>query len=237
MLFLQQYSELQEFMVILKFNKNKMERVLVVGATGSTGKRVIEILNNSSTFEPYAMIRKEDQRQMFEDMDVETVMGDLEKDVTETVQGMDKVIFAAGSGGKTGEEKTIAVDQEGAIKIVEAAKKAKVKKFIMLSSMGADNPSSNKDLKVYLEAKHKADEHLKNSGLSYTIVRPGALTDDLGLAKVQLAEKLGESGEISRDDVAFLLVMSLADPLVKNKTFEALEGKESIKNAIIDLSR
>lgn len=214
-----------------------MERVLVVGATGSTGKRVIEILNNSNTFEPYAMIRKEDQKQMFEDMDVETVMGDLEKDVTETVQGMDKVIFAAGSGGKTGEDKTIAIDQNGAIKMIDASKKAKVKKFVMLSSMGADKPESNKDLKVYLEAKQTADEHLKNSGLSYTIVRPGALNDDLGLAKVKLAEKLDEQGEISRDDVAFLLVMSLADPLVKNKTFEALEGKESIKDAIIDLSR
>lgn len=214
-----------------------MERVLVVGATGQTGKRIIEILNSSSTFEPYAMIRKEDQRQMFEDMDVETVMGDLEKDVDQTVQGMDKVIFAAGSGGKTGEEKTIAIDQEGAIKMIEASKKAKVKKFVMLSSMGADKPESNKDLKVYLEAKQTADEHLKNSGLAYTIVRPGALNDDLGLAKVKLAEKLDENGEISRDDVAFLLVMSLADPLVKNKTFEALEGKESIKDAIIDLSR
>jgi uncharacterized protein YbjT (DUF2867 family) len=214
-----------------------MERVLVVGATGQTGKRIIEILNSSSTFEPYAMIRKEDQRQMFEDMDVETVMGDLEKDVEQTVQGMDKVIFAAGSGGETGEEKTIAIDQNGAIKMIDASIKAKVKKFVMLSSMGADKPESNKDLKVYLEAKQNADEHLKNSGLAYTIVRPGALNDDLGLAKVKLAEKLDESGEISRDDVAFLLVMSLADPLVKNKTFEALEGKESIKNAIIDLSR
>ncbi len=214
-----------------------MERVLVVGATGQTGKRVIEILNNSKTFEPYAMIRKEDQRQIFEDMDVETVMGDLENDVEQTVQGMDKVIFAAGSGGNTGEDKTIAIDQNGAIKMIDASKKAKVKKFVMLSSMGADQPESNKDLKVYLEAKQTADEHLKNSGLSYTIVRPGALNDDLGLAKVKLAEKLDENGEISRDDVAFLLVMSLADPLVKNKTFEALEGKESIKSAIIEMSR
>lgn len=214
-----------------------MERVLVVGATGQTGKRIIEILNSSATFEPYAMIRNEDQRQMFEDMDVETVMGDLEKDVDQTTQGMDKVIFAAGSGGKTGEDKTIAIDQNGAIKMIDASKKAKVKKFVMLSSMGADKPESNKDLKVYLEAKQTADEYLKSSGLSYTIVRPGALNDDLGLAKVKLAEKLDENGEISRDDVAFLLVMSLADPLVKNKTFEALEGKESIKNAIIDLSK
>ena len=90
---------------------------------------------------------------------------------------------------------------------------------------------------MYLQAKKDADEHLKSSGLTYTIVRPGALTDDMGLAKVKVAEKLDVRGEISRDDVAFLLVMSLADPLVKNKTFEAIEGEEPIKSAILELSR
>jgi uncharacterized protein YbjT (DUF2867 family) len=214
-----------------------MEKVLVVGATGQTGKRVIEILNNSESFKPIAMIRKEEQKEIFEDMDVETVMGDLEKEVENALKGIDKVIFAAGSGGETGEEKTISVDQEGAIKMIDAAKKANVKKFVMLSAMGADDPSKNQKLEVYLKAKKKADEHLRDSGITYTILRPGALTDDMGLAKVKLAEKLNEQGEISRDDVAFLLVMSLADPLVKNKTIEALEGKTSIKDALIEESR
>ncbi len=214
-----------------------MEKILVIGATGQTGKRVIEILNNSESFKPIAMIRKEEQKEMFDDMDVETVMGDLEKEVDHTLKGIDKVIFAAGSGGDTGEEKTISIDQKGAIKVIDAAKKAKLKKFVMLSAMGADEPSKHKELEVYLEAKKKADEHLRSSGIPYTILRPGALTDDMGLAKVKLAEKLNEQGEISRDDVAFLLVMSLADPLVKNKTIEALEGKTSIKEALIELSR
>jgi uncharacterized protein YbjT (DUF2867 family) len=214
-----------------------MEKILIAGATGHTGKRIIEILNNSENFEPVAMIRKEEQKQVFEDMGVATVMGDLEGDVSHTVKGVDKVIFAAGSGGSTGEDKTISIDQEGAKKLIDAAKNEQVKKFVMLSSMGADDPTQNEDLKTYLEAKHAADEHLKESGIPYTILRPGALTDDMGLAKVKLAEKLNERGEISRDDVAFLLVMSLADPLVKNKTFEALEGRESIKSAIIEMSR
>ncbi|WP_034893404.1 SDR family oxidoreductase [Gillisia sp. Hel_I_29] len=214
-----------------------MEKILIAGATGSTGKRIIEILNSSTSFEPIALIRKEEQKEVFEDMGVTTVMGDLEKNLDHTVKGIDRVIFAAGSGGNTGEDKTIAVDQEGAKRLIDAAKKANIKKFIMLSAMGADNPSSNEDLKTYLEAKANADDYLRESGLDYTIVRPGALTDDLGLAKVKLGEKLNERGEISRDDVAFLLVMSLADPLVKNKTFEALEGREPIKNALIDMSQ
>lgn len=214
-----------------------MEKILIVGATGQTGKRVIEILNNSKSFEPVAMIRNGEQKEVFDDMDVKWVLADLEKNVDHALKGIDKVIFAAGSGGSTGDDKTLAVDQEGAIKMINAAKKAKVKKFIMLSSMGADDPSQYKKLESYLSAKKKADEYLVESGLPYTIVRPGTLNDDLGLAKVKLAEKLNEKGEISRDDVAFILAMSLADPLVNNKTFEALEGDKPIKASLIELSR
>lgn len=214
-----------------------MEKILIAGATGSTGKRIIEILNSSNSFEPVALIRKEEQKEVFEDMGVETVLGDLEKNLDHAVKGIDRVIFAAGSGSKTGDDKTIAVDQEGAKRLIDASKKAKIKKFIMLSAIGADETSENDDLKTYLNAKSNADKYLRDSGLTYTIVRPGSLTDDLGLAKVKLAENLNERGEISRDDVAFLLVMSLADPLAKNKTFEALEGKEPIKNALIDISQ
>lgn len=215
-----------------------MEKILIVGANGSTGKRIIEILNSSQSFEPVAMIRKEEQKTIFEDMEVQWVLADLEQeDLSPALKGIEKVIFAAGSGSKTGPDKTTEVDEKGAIKIIEAAKKAKVKKFIMLSAMGADEPAKHKDLEHYLKAKATADEHLRNSGLDYTIVRPGALTDDLGMGKVKLAEKLDSGGGIPRDDVAFLLIMSLADPLVKNKTFEAVEGEEPIKSAMIELSR
>lgn len=215
-----------------------MEKILIVGATGSTGKRIIEILNNSQSFEPVAMIRKESQKNIFEDMEVKWVHADLEQeDFSDALKGVDKVIFAAGSGSKTGPDKTTEVDEKGAKKVIDAAKKAKVKKFIMLSSMGADDPSKHKKLEHYLKAKATADEHLRKSGLDYTIVRPGALTDDLGMGKVKLAEKLDSGGEIPRDDVAFLLIMSLADPLVKNMTFEAVEGDEPIKSAMVELSR
>lgn len=214
-----------------------MEKILIAGATGSTGKRIIEILNNSQSFDPVAMIRKEEQKTIFDDMEVKWVLADLEGDVSEAVKGIDKIIFAAGSGGGTGPEKTDAVDRDGAIKLIDAAKKAKVKKFIMLSSMGADDPSAHEELKHYLEAKAAADEHLRKSKLKYTILRPGRLTDDMGLGKVELAEKLDSMGEIPRDDVAFLLIMSLADPLLPNMTVEAIEGEEPIKSAMIDLSR
>lgn len=214
-----------------------MEKILIVGANGSTGKRIIEILNNTQSFEPVAMIRKEEQKSVFDDMDVASVLADLEQeDLSPALEGVDKVIFAAGSGSKTGPDKTTAVDEEGAIKLIDASVKAKVKKFVMLSAMNADEPTKTPGLEHYLKAKAEADKYLRNSGLNFTIVRPGALTDDLGMGKVKLGEKV-ERGEISRDDVAFLLVMSLADPLARNKTFEAIEGDEPIKSALIEMSQ
>jgi len=213
-----------------------MEKILIAGATGQTGKRIIEILNSSQNFNPVAMIRKEEQKQIFDDMGVESIMADLEGDVKHAFEGVDKVIFAAGSGGSTGPEKTTAVDEEGAIKMIDAAKEHGVKKFVMLSSMGTDHPEDGGDLEHYLRAKKKADDHLRESGVPFTIVQPGSLSDELGRARVNVAEKLGEYGEIARDDVAFLMVMSLADPLTKNMSFEALEGETPVKQALIELS-
>ena len=99
-----------------------MEKILIAGATGQTGKRIIEILNSSQNFNPVAMIRKEEQKQIFDDMGVESVLADLEGEVKHAFEGVDKVIFAAGSGGSTGPEKTTAIDEEGAIKMIDAAK-------------------------------------------------------------------------------------------------------------------
>lgn len=128
-----------------------MEKVLVAGATGTTGKKIVQILKESNIYQPIAMIRKENQKNQFETKGVETVTGDLTKDVSHTTKGIDKVVFAAGSGGTN----VVAVDQEGAKKLVDASKKERVKKFVMLSSMGADNPQG--ELKEYLQAKHNAD--------------------------------------------------------------------------------
>lgn len=205
-----------------------MEKVLVAGANGTTGKKIVSILKHNGHYEPIAMVRKKEQIAHFEDNKVQTILADLEEDVSDVTNGIDRVIFAAGSGGKKVEE----VDQNGAIKLVDAAKNSNVKKFVMLSSMGADNPEEASDLKEYLKAKHNADEHLKQSGLEYAIVRPGALTNDDGNGKIEIDNKLNKSGEIPRRDVAETLVGSLEDSVAKNKTFEILKGDTFIEAAL-----
>lgn len=205
-----------------------MEKVLVAGANGTTGKKIISILKQSDKYEPFAMVRKQEQVDAFEKDNVKTILADLEQDVSGTTKGMDRVIFAAGSGGKN----VKGVDQEGAKKLMDASKKDGVRKFVMLSSMGADNPEQASDLQDYLKAKHNADEHLINSGLQYSIVRPGALNNEAGKGKIQLNNKLNKQGEISRQDVAQTLVGSLEDAVAKNKTFEILNGDTQIKSAL-----
>ena len=178
------------------------------------------------------MVRKEEQQEQFKKEGITTVLGDLEKDLFHTLEHIDKVIFAAGSGGK----KVIAVDQEGAKNLMNASKKANIKKFVMLSSMGADNPKASEDLQEYLEAKLNSDEYLKSSGLTYSIVRPGSLTNDAGTGKIKLQSKMNQQGSITRDDVAQTLVRSLHDDAVINQTIEIIQGETLIGEALDEVA-
>lgn len=205
-----------------------MEKVLVAGANGTTGKKIVELLKSSQYFTPVAMVRKESQKVQFEAHNVQTVLADLEDQVDHAVKGIDKIIFAAGSGGKNVKE----VDENGAKKLIDAGKKEQVKKFVMLSSMGADHPEDADKLQDYLFAKQHADEYLMNSNIPYTIVRPGSLTNEAGVGKISLANKFKEHGNITREDVAHTLVHALHDNAALNQTFEILEGNTLIGKAI-----
>lgn len=208
-----------------------MENILVAGATGTTGKQVVDFLSKSQYYNPIAMVRKEEQKAEFQAKHIDCVLADLENEVTPAFQGskpIDKVLFAAGSGGK----KVVEVDQEGAKKLVDASKANNVRKFVMLSSMGADNPEQADDLKEYLKAKHNADEYLKESGLNYSIVRPGSLTNEGLTNKIKLDKNLGEMGEISRANVAQTLTRALSDDVANKQTFEILDGDTLIGEAL-----
>jgi uncharacterized protein YbjT (DUF2867 family) len=206
----------------------KKKNVLVAGANGSTGRIIIDLLKKSEKYQPIAMVRKQEQKEHFEKENVATVLGDLEEDLNEAVKGAHKVIFAAGSGGK----KVVEVDQEGAKRFTDAAKNAGAEKFVMLSSMGADNPSIGGELEDYLKAKGNADDYLQKSGLAYTIVRPGALTNEKGSGKIQLKEKLEEQESISRANVAQTLVEVLDNDVKPNQIFEILDGETPIEKAV-----
>lgn len=150
----------------------------------------------------------------------------------EVVAGADAVVFAAGSGPGSGPERKRTVDLGGAVALVEAARAAGVERFVMVSAMGADQPEVPGPMGPYLEAKHDADAHLAASGLAYTIVRPGHLTDDEPTGQVEVAGSLGRGGEIPRADVAAVLVAVLEEPGTAGQTFELLGGATPIAEAV-----
>lgn len=209
-----------------------MEKVLVAGATGTTGNKVIDLLKEAEHYIPVAMVRKASQQRKFESKGVASVLADLTEDLSGSTKGIDKVIFAAGSKGKNLKE----VDQDGAKKLVDSAKANSVNKFVMLSAIGADRPEEAEELQAYLHAKKDADNHLQDSTLKYTIVRPGTLNNDTGTNRVKVSKRLKPEGEISREDVARVLVASLNTNVAQNKTFELLSGETKIDSALQHLN-
>ena len=208
----------------------KKQNILIAGGNGNTGRIIINLLQESESYKPIAMVRNQEQKKYFEEKQVSAVIADLEEDVNLAVKKINKIIFAAGSKNKN----VVGVDQEGAKRLIDAAKNTGVKKFVMLSSMGTENPSTGGELEDYFKAKKNADDYLKNSGLTYSIVKPGALTDEKSIGKIQLKEKLENQGSISRADVAKTLVEVLEDDVKQNQAFEIITGDTHIKKAVID---
>jgi uncharacterized protein YbjT (DUF2867 family) len=123
------------------------------------------------------------------------------------------------------------MDHGGAVKLIEAAKLAGVARYVMVSSVGADANAEGEGFAVYLRAKGQADEDLAASGLDYTIVRPGRLTDDPGTGRVELGEHV-QRAEIPRDDVAAVLAACLREPGSIGRTFVVVGGETPIDDAL-----
>lgn len=210
--------------------------VFIAGANGQIGQLLLREMADSD-HEARALIRHPEQGPDLQQLGAtETVLGDLEHDCSEAMKGCDAVIFAAGSGPHTGPDKTIDVDQNGAVQLIDTARAMGIKRFIMVSSMGAGAPESGPEkLRPYLRAKHSADEHLKRSGLTYTIVRPGRLTNDEGTGKVAVSEKLDGGGKIPRADVASVLLAVLDSDTTANRVFEVASGATPVGESLAQL--
>ena len=192
-------------------------KILIAGSTGNTGLRLTRQLVEAG-HEPIAMHRSSSDTSELPD-GVATREADLTQLDDGICEGVDAVVFAAGSGGDTSAEMTDKVDRDGAIDLIDHARAADVQRFVMLSSVGADDPDPQSDLHHYLKAKHDADEHLKASGLDYSIVRPVALTDDDGSRNVKLGDDVDPKGKAARGDVAAVLVRALTDDALLNKAY------------------
>ena len=210
-------------------------RVVIAGGHGQIALHLDRMLSERGD-EPVGLVRNPGHAGDLEAVGAEAVVLDLEKasvdEVTATLDSADAVVFAAGGGPNSGVARKETVDKGAAILLADAAEQAGVRRYVMVSSMGTDraDPDSDEIFQVYLRAKKAADDYLRAGRLDWTIVRPGALTDDEGTGQVQVGTL--ERGRIPRADVAATLVAVLHTPDTIGKTFDLLTGTESIQAAL-----
>jgi len=188
-----------------------------------------------------ALIRNPDHAADVSAAGAQAVVCDLEApgtDVAAAIAGADAVVFAAGAGPGSGAERKRTMDYEGAVRLIEAARQTGIQRYVMVSAIGADDPQAAAEpvFRAYLEAKKAADEAVRASGLAYTIVRPGRLTNDPGNGRIATIIQTATSNEIPRDDVAATLAAVLAEPRTAGLTFTLLSGTVPIAEAIAALA-
>lgn len=214
--------------------------VVIAGGHGKIAMRLARLLAGEG-HEVRSLIRNPDHSGDVRATGAEPVVCDLESagddEVEAAVRGADAIVFAAGAGPGSGAARKETVDYGGAVRMIAAAKATGVRRYVMISAQAADPDHPGDEVfDVYLRAKGRADAQLRGSGLDYTIVRPGRLTDEPGTRRVRVADRLPR-GEVSRDDVAAVIAACLAEPATIGVTFDLLAGETPVPEALAGLAR
>jgi len=210
--------------------------VVIAGGHGQIALRLARLLTARGE-RVRSLIRNVDHRPDVTATGAEPVLADVEQldDLSGPLARADAVVFAAGAGPGSGPERKRTVDLGGAVKLIDAAHAARVRRYVMISAIGARDPAAGAEaMRPYLEAKAEADAALASSGLDFTIVRPGRLTDEPGTARVQVGGHL-ERSDITRDDVAAVVVAVLDEPRTVGRTFDVVQGDTPIPEALAQL--
>ncbi len=213
-------------------------RIVIAGGHGQIALRLERLLAGRGD-EVAGIIRKPEQAGDVRAAGAEPVVCDLEsasaEDVERLLGGADAAVFAAGAGPGSGAERKDTVDRQACSLLADAAEAAGLRRFLVVSSMGAGRePPAGTDpvFAAYLRAKGAADADVRaRAGLDWTILRPGRLTNDPGTGRVNLAESTGR-GAVTRDDVAAVLVALLDEPGTAGRTLELIGGDAPIGDAV-----
>jgi cytosine deaminase len=213
-------------------------RVAVAGGHGKIGRILIRDLAARGD-DVLSLDRNPDYADEIRGWGAEPVTCDLESasedEVAVALGQVDAVVFAAGAGPGSGPDRKWTMDRDGAVKLSAAARANGVRRYVIVSSIGADSQASGEDtFAVYLRAKGEADEAVAASGLDFTIVRPTSLSDDPGAGTVEAAPEV-ERREVSREDVAAALAAVLVAPNTVGLTFELTSGDTPVDEAIAAL--
>ncbi|MGH3445162.1 MAG: NAD(P)-binding oxidoreductase [Nocardioidaceae bacterium] len=216
-------------------------RVVIAGGHGQIALLLEEQLARAG-HQGVGVVRNPDHVPDLERAGAEGVVLDLEDttvdDLAKVVAGADAVVFAAGGGPSSGPARKQTVDRDAAVLLADAAEAAGVRRYLMVSSMGAEGvdlaapaPSEEDVFAVYLRAKAEADADLAARDLDTTIVRPGRLTDVAGTGSITL-DPASQPRETPRADVAATLVAALSEPATIGASFAVLTGPTPIAEAL-----
>lgn len=190
------------------------------------------------------VIRNPEQESEIRRVGGEPVLLDMEKatvdELAEVFRGAAAVVFSAGAGGGD-PERTNAVDYEAAVRTMDAAEQAGVKRYVMVSYAGAQSDIERVDPEdsfyPYVKAKHDADKHLQGSDLDYTILGPGLLTLEPASRKITRVdedghvdgrEPEGEENHTSRENVAEVMVQVIKENAAVRQVFNFFDGQTPI---------
>jgi uncharacterized protein YbjT (DUF2867 family) len=212
--------------------------VAIAGGHGKVARRLARLLVQRGD-RVRGLIRKPEHADDLRADGSEPVLCDLEvvgaDEVATAIEGADAVVFAAGAGPGSGPERKLTVDRDGAVKLLESARSAGVTRYVIVSSVGAENPPDDDDVfSVYLRAKAEADAAVTASDRDWTVVRPGFLTDDPGSGRARIQTDPIRD-RIARDDVAAVLAAVLHEPGSARLILYAVQGDDPIDAALAAL--
>ncbi|MGW2106708.1 SDR family oxidoreductase [Streptomyces sp. NPDC001948] len=215
-------------------------RIVIAGGHGQIALRLERLLATRGD-EAVGVIRNPDQGKDLRAVGAEPVVLDLEsasvQEVAQVLRGADAAVFAAGAGPDSGAERKETVDRGAAVLFADAAELAGVRRHVVVSSMGADPDHPGDEVfDAYLRAKGAADAYVRSrTGLDWTILRPGMLTNDAGTGAVLLTASTGR-GPVPRDDVAAALLELLETPATAGLTLELISGNVPVSVAVKDIA-
>ena len=210
--------------------------VSIVGAHGQIARQLTPLLTGRG-HSVRGIVRNEKQFDDIRSDGAQPALCDLEyaepTDIDEILHGSDVVVFAAGAGPKSGPERKKSLDRDGAIAAVESAVRVGASHFVIVSSMGADNPPNDDEtFSIYLRAKADADAAVQSADIVNTIVRPGGLTDDDATGRVHIGVSV-DRGKVPRADVAAVLAEFIDRRPTTSTTVELITGDDSVHDAVI----
>lgn len=214
-----------------------MSRIAIVGGHGHVARHLLVELRRSE-HTPVALVRNEAYRDELESRGAEMRLLDIERQdagaFARAFEGCDAVVFAAGGGPDGDIERKRTVDLEGSLKSIDGGRGAGIQRFVQVSAIGVDDPLPDDTAEVwraYVEAKRDADAALRDSGLAWTILRPGLLTDDPATGRVALGSAVAR-GEIPRADVAAVLAAVIDQEATVGRQWNVVSGDAPVAEAV-----